>query len=140
MAHGYSHVQEDYSDREDRMKALKIVSEEDDGLFSAAAGGEAGVRYIPGQDTEAPKHMAEKGYHILVFDSLENIVREYGITTVPHLCIWKCECTNQVELPERLDIYYLSRLGLDAALLHPSSDWPYGTMMFEKVRLIERIG
>lgn len=58
--------------------------------YSAYYGG-ARVQYRVGKWVKAPDWLAEKGYHLFVFDTLENATREASGHNPSFVNIWECE-------------------------------------------------
>jgi hypothetical protein len=102
--------------------------------------------------------MVPLGYGITVFDTLNNLYRFLNIN-FNRLCspipvtieIWRCECEREMESRVRRyvpsfinkinepDDFYLKALECEYVESISSTEWPDGTLMFYKVKLIERI-
>ena len=119
------------------MSYYKVVYRRLDGVRqSAFASGCGVVEYFPGWWSRAPLWLADRGYHLLVWDS---IMRAYD--SMPRLgCyeLWTCDVAGLVtDRPEAVADASLVP-GRWSARLH--CDWPEGTAMFRFVRLRALVG
>jgi len=91
----------------------------------------ASVYYEPGRWVEASIWLARRGYHLMVFKTLEDarLFRSSGL----HV-IWLCEVEGvETGLPE-----ICCMLGLYNGQLEPVGGfWPEGTIMARKVKLVK---
>ena len=107
---------------------LDEVSQE---FASAGAFGEAEVVYKIGEWTVAPQWLADKGYHLLVFDSLENAMASFADN------IFECEVEGRIIfLPERLNLLNLSHGDTSRTT---EDTWPKGTRMYKRVKILKRV-
>jgi len=107
---------------------------------SAIAEGKAEVTYRRGGWSRAPQWLAEDGYHLTVFDSMEHansFASSYmsgGNLLNAH--IWRVHVreVHDGDLPPRCLLWTIAhgRRGIPDA-----PPWPNGTVMAEKVRLVE---
>ena len=97
------------------------------------------VQYIPNKWVRAPKHCADRGYHLLVFDNLEAAKKFccYGP-------IWECHIRSKIkELPPRKELWKPSNIywkieGIDWGN-DDSWGWPRGTVMAREVMILEKV-
>ena len=108
-----------------------------DSLTSYAAAGAAEVVYEPGQWVEAPEYMASAGYHLLVFDTLKQ-----ALSFTRGAPVWEAECMEEItELPRfAFTIEYSYGTAPLQDLLHDGlHEWPRGTRMFKRVKLLRKV-
>ncbi|MAH48645.1 hypothetical protein CMI37_22660 [Candidatus Pacearchaeota archaeon] len=127
------------------MTAYKVVRESAGGrLTSFLTDGEASVQYLIGEWVHAPEWLQREGYHLMVLEN-PRCVREfgrilYGVEVWPcNVQIWECDVVGMLStLPTEM----LYSEWLAAGMYRPSAvlrdQWPYGTLMVERVRLTER--
>jgi len=105
-------------------------------LSYATFHGEAEVKYQKNLWVEAPIWLAEKGYHLFVFNNMENAKKFVGDPS-SSTCIWECEVKGKFKhLPIRLSRPYLDYGEL---LALPYDKFPKGTIMVKKVKLLKLI-
>lgn len=100
-------------------------------------GGKASVSYYENFWSEPPTWLSEKGYGLFVFDSLKNARKFYKKFICPDHKIWECEIEDKfASLP--LPLY---RDYLDCGYISPDpyAEFPEGTVMAKKVKLIRQI-
>jgi len=90
------------------MKAYKIFRILKDSCTSALVDGDAGVHYYPNIPATAPGWLAEKGYHLTVFDNAEHAIRFLGDSLDPDLDIEEVEVGEEVPLPPMANPFLLS--------------------------------
>ena len=119
------------------MRVYKVVLNKGGRLVSSLARGKAQVEYRPGKWSKAPRWLQMEGYHLLVFDNKEDALI-YLLDTPGGEC-WEAEGEEEVPLP-------YSYLLVDLEKGWPKEDWrgkgwewPRGTKMFKRVRLIRRV-
>lgn len=95
--------------------------------------GYAEVEYKEGKFVHAPRWLARRGYHLLVFDSIERAVEFVGYQSAS---IWESEATGEVELPPFLDGHVL---GYYKKFVEDYGTWPKGTKMYKRVKLLRRV-
>lgn len=102
------------------------------------------VTYSTEKFSEAPRPLAEKGYHLLCFNTEQDARRAIYMYGWPS-SLWEVEALDEVPLPPshmiRIDEFDLWG-GSVSPVLNLSKDtpsWPPGTRMFKKVRLIREI-
>ena len=119
------------------MKVYKVVLPYRNSLVSDLARGKARVRYPPGRWVKAPFWLRRKGYHLTAFRDLESAL--WWIKSTCHFDeeIWEAEAKGIIiQLPPILHIYMLSK----GIILKVSDNWPEGTIMVKKLRLVKKIG
>jgi len=103
------------------------------GMTSWLACGLAKVIYRQGEWVEAPRWLAVKGYHLLVFESLGS-ARRYVGRSMP--CIYRCVVEGVITpLPQMLTLRILRQGVFDFA----PYNWPEGTVMVRRVKLLNMI-
>lgn len=110
------------------MKCYKLLSTD---MTSAVATGEAQVLYFRGERAQAPGWLAEKGYHLTAFESLEDARLWSG----SYANLWECEGEEQVPVPPKLDWGAL----FDGHAWFHTATWPTGTVMFKYITLLRRV-
>lgn len=150
-------------------KFYKIVGRWPDGsLTSYTVRSSASVVYGEGEWTEAPNWLANLGYQLCVFDSMESVYRymiPYWATrsdaesyledfiaerrnevgAKPEL--WECEVDGEAEVPAILDFceedFWIEAAASAESLVKAFGDcgdeWPDGTKMFKRVKLVKRV-
>jgi hypothetical protein len=110
-----------------------------DGLYgdtqSVVAGLKAKVKYKVGEWVQAPKWLFDAGYHLCVFDKLED-AKEFKDGFV-YCSIYKCEVEGEIKnLPEKL-----STVSLLCGELNPAITpiWAPGTEMYKMVKLKDKV-
>ena len=94
---------------------------------SAIVIGAASVRYYHDRWAKAPKWLRDKGYGLLVFKTLI-AARSF----IPGSIIYKCHIRKQEkELPQMMKYCLLSNKNICI-----DGDWPEGTVMVDKVKLV----
>ena len=118
---------------------FKVVSriEGSSHYASAIATGPARVYYSVGCFAKAPKWLADQGYHLTVFDSLKNAAT-FVSSSSGASSIFRCECLGKVPLPDAQYVRGVSSGALDDSD-HSTHDWPKGTGMFRRVKIIDRV-
>lgn len=113
-------------------KYYKVLS---GGEKSPMAEGQAAVQYTTNGFVSAPEWLAKKGYHLLVYDNLEE-ARKWRRDS--YTSIWEVEVKNVIENP--VPRASLLQLKLGVIVPHrPAVAWPQGTIMVEEVKLIRQI-
>lgn|GEM_PF-2843074 len=128
-------------------KYYKLTTELDGKQYSFfVSGTNAGIEYKINEWVKAPKWLAEKGYHLFVFNNLKNVkrfVEGFGFNKTTRLCynkttrLWLCEIEDKFDtLP-----YYISTWNLLVGSTMPNIDctFPKGTVMAKKVKLIKQV-
>jgi len=111
-------------------RVYKVVSREFGELHSAMAHGLAEVVYDPKKWVEAPKWLAEKGYHLFAFKSLE-CAMEFAKEFRGHE-VWEAEAEEVTEtLPPFCDLTKLARGRLTE---EQDIEYPSGTVMCKRLR------
>ena len=102
-------------------------------LTSWVADGQAEVTYKIGEWVTAPEWLADYGYHLMVFDDLEDARQlEDSLHN-----IFVCEVEDEVPLPE-VD-FMVDGLSYGEMYPHPSPGWPHGSRMFKRVKLVREV-
>ena len=115
----------------------KVLIEKDDGGVSVWAEEEAEVLYRLNRWVEAPECMKRIGYHLLVFDSLKKAEYFAGKQFKDYVVIYECNIKNEIKnKPPRLFGWTFRHFKNKEKILF---DWPEGTVMAEKVKLIKEI-
>lgn len=106
--------------------------------FSVVASDDAAVFYKVRRWVEAPKHLARRGYHLLAFDSLPEAIAFKRRPHAPEaLEIWRAEGEGEVKpLPQMLVPLFLDETDELTPWEH---DWPAGTVMYKRIKLVERV-
>ena len=113
---------------------FKLVKKEGEGYISAYADGKAKVEFIPGQWISAPKWLRKRGYHITVFGSLED-AKALMMNSADHE-IWEVEVEGEIcDLPPRQDLWVIR----EGELGDKFGEWPKGTRMVRRVKLVRRV-
>jgi len=136
------------------MRVFKVVANTSDGRLRSAVeplhySGEpygSGVEYKPGLPAKAPDRMAERGYHLLAFATLDDALRVAGNKGWNHHEVWCAEAEGVVEpLPQMFLDTYSMLIYRDCESSYQDGDghsykWPEGTVMAKEITLTERIG
>jgi hypothetical protein len=84
---------------------------------------------------KAPGWLAERGYHLTVFDTLDNAL--YFRDDLESRQVWVCECRGRQPLP---DFRLSSCIAKHKYSLQDFVDgWPKGTEMYKEVVLVYRL-
>ena len=124
------------------MLAYKVIRRLNGKLVSALIRPEstAFTRYRKKKWIRANLHCRKSGYHLLVFNNLENAKRfAWEWCNDEPLEIWKVACRGKLEeIPAPCDTAVLNRYGT----FYPAIDvdWSNGTLMCRKIKLIKRVG
>lgn len=103
---------------------------------SYLASGKARVYYKVGEWAEAPEWLQEKGYHLLVFETLEQARQFLPFPQTIELEIWEAEAEDRYALPPMLNTSKL----YDGEFLEARINWwPWGTLMYKRIKLIRRV-
>lgn len=95
------------------------------------------VDYILGEWATAPVKLAELGYHLMVFESLED-AWAFLASIIQLYQIWEVEVKDQVPLPERRCIF--PPKDLESLYTSDADDkWGKGAKMYKSVKLIRRV-
>lgn len=115
------------------MIVYKVLNRDRNGVLSSAAvSGLADVHYGDWYWSTAPEHLAEMGYHLLVFSNFDDAAGWAGSA----FAVYRAEAEEQIDpMPPSLDVGQVNRLKHPYS--HSHHDWPEGTMMFKRVRLLE---
>jgi len=128
-------------DGERKMKAYKVLARKKRTgyktrvLYSAVVYNKAGIRYKKLGWNVAPKWLAQMGYHLLAFRTIEDAVK-FGIDQdLGSVDIWEVELMGIIKkMPPKLDIHQIC-----CGNTVPFGDWPEGTIMAKKVKLIKKV-
>jgi len=120
---------------------IKIVYNKNGNLISAIVRDKPCVTYSTKKYVKAPEWCSKYGYYLTVFKSWEVFRKSYlnffSIFELPdNYEVWKVSVKGKVKLPPFLVCDYLEE---GRFVLNKTKDWPVGTEMFKKVKLIERI-
>jgi len=112
------------------MRVYKVVFKARDGRLTSAI---ALVEYQPGQWAEAPKWLAEKGYHLFAFKTLEDARVAIGDSLCKDFFeIWEAEAEGIVEdLPEPADRIVLA----EGKIVKDDIGYPDGTVMAKRLKV-----
>lgn len=96
-----------------------------------------------------PDHLYAQGYGLCAFQSLEDACKFISPSIIHPLLIYKCHGGHAMPLPPVLWAEEREKLAKGLFVRHPDHDdcvpcdyraqWPHGTVMFESIKLIERI-
>lgn len=114
----------------------KVVLPDRWGLRSSVVHGTATARYGVNTWATAPEWLAEKGYHLLVFDNYDSALDFASEEEI----IYTCEVEGVIEdLPPVCNPFILGDYSSDLTVLEKDeyNDWPKGTVMAKKVMLKE---
>ena len=122
------------------MTVYKVVYRhtKDRTLRSPWSTGLSQVIYRPSEWTKAPDWLAEKGYHLLAFDSREEACSwPKFMRYMDRVEVWEAVGESEI-LPLPL---YLYMPNLKQGLIDhwESGTWPARTRMFRKIKLVRRI-
>lgn len=125
------------------MKAYKVIARTKDLkrqkyiMYSAVVRDKARVRYKKLGWNVAPKWLAQNGYHLVAFRTIEDAVK-FGLDEdLVSVDIWEVELMGIIKkMPPKLDIHQICRGNKEAV---PFGDWPEGTIMAKKVKLIKKV-
>lgn len=106
------------------------------------------VTYSTNWFAEAPDYLAKFGYHLLVFETMDdvhefcriNLGFEDDRNTYE---VWLVEVEEWT--PNRPFLFDISRKGMEKTMrtippnYHGNSYWPHGTKMYKKVKLVEHL-
>jgi len=113
----------------------KVVTKIPDNKYvSAIVSGKARVEYKIGKYAMSPEWLLKNGYGLLVFDTIRNAKIFKGHNDK----LFTCKCINKLPLKKRLSFIIL-RKGLDIFSSEQKGNFPEGSLMFEKVMLLEEI-
>jgi hypothetical protein len=126
-------IKENKGDKMKKKIYYKAVKEMDGKIVSCVAGNKAEVEYKIGEFVSAPKWLADKDYHLFVFDNLKD-AKEFckcqGI-------IYKAECEDEIKRKPKFGYHGAIEDGnLD---LDCDYDYPDGTKMFKQVKLLKKV-
>lgn len=114
--------------------AYKALSSD---LKSYQALGHAEVTYSTEEYVSAPQWLGEKGYDLLIFDTLKNL-NNFWVTTPSFNQVWEVSCRGNVREPDRVRLN-IAPLALDKRFVEAIFGWPAGSLMAEEVKLLRRI-
>lgn len=109
------------------------IDEEETVFTSAVVEGDANVLYTINEWATAPAWLAAKGYHLLVFANKESAFSFGGRRHK----VFRCAVQGPVKLPPQLILDRLEYKLLPQ--VEGGGSWPEHTLMFEKVKLLERM-
>jgi hypothetical protein len=93
----------------------------------------AEVIYKVDKFVSAPEWLAEMGYHLLVFESKKRAEKWHCSRFAE---IWEAEAEDEVPLPDKLHLGYLLTYSKTE---FSGADWPGGTRMYKRVKLLRRV-
>lgn len=132
------------------MKAYKIVKNVSGKLFSWNFTRWGAVLYVPSEWVEAPDLARKYGYHLTVFETLED-AKAWSVDLPSYYEIWECEIIPAPQiLPPLIDSSHSGALVYYAKIMYKirrkfrgnspeQLGWPKGTLMARKVKLIRRV-
>jgi hypothetical protein len=116
------------------MKGYKVVKlGPKGGLTSAIVDRKALVRYRKDRPNKAPKWLAEKGYHLIIFTNLR-LARSWTLKN-NRLQIWLSEVRDVFNPKKLCNIFDLCIGKISEEMI----GWPKGTKMAKRVYLVRRI-
>ena len=133
------------------MRAYKIVKNVNGKLFSWNFNGWGIVQYTPGEWVKTLQLSRKYGYHLTVFETLED-AKIWGVDLPPSFYeIWECEIKPAPQiLPPLIDNLHSGALIYFAKMMYKirrkfcgnspeQLGWPKGTLMAKKVKLIRKV-
>lgn len=111
-------------------KCIWISTWSDVRFTSLVARGPAETRYKVDEWAYAPDWLARLGYHLTAFRTLEQAIQ------FRHDFIYEAVAEDPIQLPPKLDTYYL-QLGIFKED-EDFPNWPIGTVMYKKIKLLRR--
>jgi len=116
------------------MRYYKVFRQQGGRLWSSWTRGVARVEYIPGQLSVAPGWLAEYGYNLTVFNSLENTLRyRQLISGSPYSTVfpvYQVAISGTVATPGE----YAENTQLNIGrIIKTSAKWPDGTLMVQGI-------
>lgn len=102
--------------------------------------GNVGIIYDENYFSKAPEKAVEKGYHLLVFNTLHD-VREFQRTFSAFLDseeVWRVVYRGVIVNPPPLGMENIMGGETYASMFAVDRDWPKGTIMAREVMLIEK--
>ena len=119
------------------MRVYKVVERQGRELRSAVAYGMAKVIYKR-EWVEAPEWLAEQGYHLTAFKSLEDAVRFRNVYSLNDAEVWEAEADGVTDnLPCIASVNLLSIGRIVSNSVYPG--WPKGTVMCKRLKLVRRV-
>ena len=126
------------------MKCYKIVRvkkrKNGERYFSFWAGDGAKVEYKIGEYVGTPDWLKKQGYYLTVFENIKTL-KQYAKkrNLEPELFrYFICDCEEKVNLPRIAGYVDYIKHGI-LVLSKYHAEWPRGTRMFKKVKLIKEI-
>jgi len=115
----------------------KMFHDTGSGLVSVAAHGRAQVMYPLDTWVTPPDWLLQRGYGLTVFSALKYAL--WFVNEVPSTLpvIYIVEVDEPLTLKPMIDLCSLAMGQVDK--LFPASLWPRGTLMFGRIKLIEKI-
>ena len=122
--------------KQEVVKVYKVVFRGEHGeLRSILAYGDAEVVYTPNKWVEAPRWLAKEGYYLTAFKTIEDAL-DFVDGVSLRFEIWEAEAQGIIKkLPNPCDIDSLA----DRKLVPLKLEWPRGTIMCQRLRLIRRV-
>jgi hypothetical protein len=122
------------------MKRIKIIKKVNEEKTSCIVPSEAGVVYKEHQWATAPEWLQKAGYHLLVFNNVEDALSFttdiFDSDIYGDIELWTCKVRGKIRrLPEHCYFFVLD----ERQLCGSGKDWPEGTEMYKKVKLVKRI-
>lgn len=101
--------------------------------ISIVAEGDAEVTYKVGEFVSAPEWLAVMGYHLIVFKTKQH-AEKWSLSRSNE--IWQVEAEDEINLPPMLSV---GMLGWNNMIQKSDGDWPKGTRMYKRVKLLKRV-
>lgn len=122
--------------RKEKNICYKVVAKNNSGKYtSAIVFKNAEVVYQIGEWVNAPLWLRKRGYHLLAFDD-EIRAKEFRFYNTG-LVVFRAEYENKIiELPPLCFVHVVSQ---EKCLLEKDFPWPRGTIMVEKIKLLEEV-
>ena len=130
------------------MKCYKFVRKEENKLLSVFSHGKFQVRYKKGRYVTAPSYLKKVNYHLLAFKTIDDAL------DFADVCFWEMN-TLLFEAEGRGEVLLPSYLSLNCRrngdfpnfqkyfnwvrTVYTSMNWPYNTLMFEKIKLLKEV-
>jgi len=122
-------------------KVVAFYEDNDNRWCSSTVVGDARVVYEVGQPAQAPGWLAVLGYFVTAFDSLAHAAQYWDkLGLKGHCAVFACEGLYAEPLPPRTTPWSIRRRTDTLTSLEvPWLVWPEGTIMVQRLTLLERV-
>lgn len=124
------------------MKVYKVVRKYKGQYYSCGARGKAVVRYQIGEWAEAPKWLADKGYHLTAFYHYiyaKSFIASNFRLPQPYLFEAEAEDIIRGQIPEFAFTSDLRNGKILTSRMSRYVDWPLDTIMAKRIKLIMEV-